>query len=380
MLDERLDQLNAEELKRYQRHLTLPEFGMTGQLKLKNSKVLVVGAGGLGSPVLLYLAAAGVGHISIIDFDKVEDTNLQRQVLFNTHDIGSNKARTAQQKLKELNPNIEVKAIATQLSVDNALDIIATQDLVIDGTDNFPTRYLVNDACAMLNKPFVYGSIFRYEGQVAVFNHNGGPDYRDLYPEPPAPEAVPNCAEGGVIGVLPGIIGSLQANEAIKILTETGETLSGKLLVFNLLSMENRTIKIPKRPDKKPVEHLINYDEFCGISNNQQENTPMVKEITVSELKQMQDNGEDFQLIDVREPHEFDIANLNGELIPLGTIADSTDKVNTDKKVVVHCRSGARSAQAVQFLQQKLGSDKIFNLKGGILAWADEIDTSMPKY
>ncbi|MTI22736.1 molybdopterin-synthase adenylyltransferase MoeB [Fulvivirga sp. RKSG066] len=371
--------LNTEELRRYQRHITLPNFGLNGQHKLKKSKVLVIGAGGLGSPILLYLAAAGVGHLGIVDFDEVDESNLQRQVLYTTNDIGENKALKAKEKLKALNPHTNVVEWQIKLDTENALEIIKEYDLVIDGSDNFQTRYLVNDACVICNKPFIYGSIFRYEGQVAVFNYKDGPNYRDLYPEPPAPESVPNCAEGGVIGVLPGIIGSLQANEAIKMLADIGDVLSGKLFIFDLLSMTNRTIKVAKRPDAPTIDHLINYDEFCGFTSRKTDTT-MVKEITVEELKSMRDAGEDFQLIDVREPHEFDIANLQGELIPLGDIPDNTDKIKTDKKVVVHCRSGARSAQAIQFLQQKLGTDNLYNLKGGILAWADNIDPTVQKY
>ncbi len=369
--------LSNEEHQRYQRHYVLPDFGTEGQLKLKNSSILVVGAGGLGSPVLLYLAAAGVGKIGIIDSDKLEVSNLQRQVLFNSDDIGKSKALTASEKIKKLNPYVQVTPYNEKLSTSNALEIISNYDLIIDGTDNFPTRYLINDACSIKGKPFVYGSIFRYEGQVAVFNFEGGVTYRDLFPEPPEPESVPNCETGGVLGVLPGIIGSIQANEAIKILTGVGEPLAGRLLIINSLNLESRIITVPKISSAPKIEQLINYEQFCGVSNQSED---MVKEITVSDLKAMMDAKEDFQLIDVREQHEFDIANLAGELIPLGNIPDATDKISTDKKVIIHCRSGARSAQAVQYLQQKLGTDNLYNLKGGILAWSDQIDPSIPKY
>lgn len=369
--------LSNEEHLRYQRHYVLPDFGTEGQLKLKNSSILVVGAGGLGSPVLLYLAAAGVGKIGIIDSDKLEVSNLQRQILFSSDDIGKSKALVASEKIKKLNPYIQVTPYNEKLSTSNALEIISNYDLIIDGTDNFATRYLINDACCLEGKPFIYGSIFRYEGQVAVFNFKRGPTYRDLFPEPPEPESVPSCETGGVLGVLPGIIGSIQANEAIKILAEIGEPLAGKLLIINSLNLESRIITIPKISNAPKIEQLINYEQFCGVTN---QSDVMVKEITVSDLKAMMDAKEDFQLIDVREQHEFDIANLAGELIPLGTIPDASDKIATDKKVIIHCRSGARSAQAVEYLQQKLGTDNLYNLKGGILAWSDQIDPSLPKY
>lgn len=369
--------LSNEENKRYQRHFVLPDFGVEGQLKLKKARVLVVGAGGLGSPVLLYLAAAGIGEIGIVDGDVLEESNLQRQILFDSNDIGKSKALIATEKVKSLNPHVKVTPIQEVLSTKNALEIIPNYDLIIDGTDNFPTRYLINDACVITDKPFIYGSIFRYEGQLAVFNYQQGPTYRDLFPEPPAPESVPTCETGGVLGVLPGIIGSMQANEAIKLLSGVGNPLSGKLLILNSLNAETRIITIPKISDAPKIEQLINYEQFCGITKKSE---PMVKEISVLELKAMIDAKEPFQLIDVREQREFDIANLNGELIPLGSIPDAVDKINKDKKVIIHCRSGARSAQAVQFLQQKLGHENLYNLRGGILAWADQVDPSMPKY
>lgn len=368
--------LTTNELARYQRHLTLPQFGKAGQEKLKASKVLVVGSGGLGSPVLLYLAAAGVGTLGIVDFDHVDETNLQRQVLFQQNDIGKSKARIAAEKLKALNPYIDVEVHETRLTSENALELLENYDLIIDGTDNFPTRYLVNDACTMLDKPFVYGSIFRFEGQVAVFNYQNGPTYRDLYPEPPEPESVPNCAEGGVIGVLPGIIGSMQANEAIKVLAEIGEPLSGKILIFDALSMQSRIIKINRNKNAPVIDKLIDYEEFCYGPKT----TKTMKEITVQELKSLQESGEDFQLLDVREPHEYDIANLNGELIPMQQVPEAGEKIAKDKKVIVHCRSGARSAQAIQYWETKYGLDNLYNLKGGILEWARQIDPEMQQY
>src|SRR5688572_17182338 len=375
---------NKKELERYSRHLIIPEFNIDGQRKLKSAKVLVVGTGGLGSPLLLYLTAAGVGTIGILDFDVVDDSNLQRQVLFSTDDVGKSKAKAAKEKLEKLNPHINLVVHDTKLTSANALDIIKNYDLVADGTDNFPTRYLVNDACVLLGKPNVYASIFRFEGQVSVFNYTDkagvtGPNYRDLFPEPPPPGLVPSCAEGGVIGVLPGIIGSLQANEVIKVISGVGDPLSGRLFLFDALAFETRVLKLAKDPEYRKITGLIDYEEFCGL--NQQENgKSSVKEITVSELKQLADNHADYQLIDVREPYEYDIVNLGGELIPLKTVEESIDKIRSDKKVVVHCRSGARSAKAIETLERKFGFSNLYNLKGGVLAWADEIDKSLPKY
>jgi sulfur-carrier protein adenylyltransferase/sulfurtransferase len=373
-----------KELERYSRHLIIPEFNIDGQRKLKSAKVLVVGTGGLGSPLLLYLTAAGVGTIGILDFDVVDETNLQRQVLFSTDDVGESKAKAAKKKLEKLNPYINLVVHETKLTSANALEIIKDYDLVADGTDNFATRYLVNDACVLLGKPNVYASIFRFEGQVSVFNYTDssgvtGPNYRDLFPSPPPPGLVPSCAEGGVIGVLPGIIGSLQANEVIKVITGVGEPLSGRLFLFDALAFETRVLKLAKDPDHVKITGLIDYDEFCGL--NQTENgKASVKEITAKELKQLADNHADYQLIDVREPYEYDIVNLGGELIPMKTVEESIDKIRSDKKVVIHCRSGARSAKTIETLERKFGFSNLYNLKGGVLAWADEIDTSLPKY
>jgi adenylyltransferase/sulfurtransferase len=379
---------SKEELERYSRHLIIPEFNIKGQAKLKESSVLVVGTGGLGSPLLQYLTAAGVGTIGIVDFDVVDDSNLQRQVLFSVDDVGKSKAETAAAKLKKLNPYIKFKVYNTQLTSENALDIVKDYDLVADGTDNFPTRYLVNDACVILGKTNVYGSIFRFEGQVSVFNHKlkdgeFGPHYRDLFPEPPPPGLVPSCAEGGVIGVLPGIIGSIQANEVIKVITGIGEPLAGRLFLFDALNFETRTVNVRKDPETPEIKELIDYVQFCGLGPNgsgEKKDNEMVKEITVLELSELKKNNEDFQLIDVRENYEYEIAHIDGELVPLGLVQSFADQISRDKKVVFLCRSGIRSAQAIRMLEKQYGFDNLYNLKGGILAWADQIDPSIPKY
>ena len=375
---------SKEELERYSRHLIIPEFNIEGQRRLKNAKVLIVGSGGLGSPLLLYLTAAGVGTIGIVDFDVVDETNLQRQVLFTVDDVGKTKSGSAIKRLRGLNPNVKFIEHNTRLTSDNALDIIAGYDVVADGTDNFPTRYLVNDACVILQKTNVYASIFRFEGQVSVFNYtdkagNSGPNYRDLFPSPPPPGLVPSCAEGGVIGVLPGIVGSLQANEVIKVITGIGDTLSGRLFLFDALTFETRTLKVHKDPTQQAIVKLIDYEMFCGIGQAE-DDKPNVKEITVQELEQLKDKGEAYQLIDVREPYEFEISNLKGQLIPLGQIEEHVDQINSNIKVVVHCRSGVRSAQAIESLEKRFGFKNLYNLKGGILAYADEIDNSLAKY
>jgi len=387
-------QFSKEELERYSRHLIIPEFNIEGQRKLKNARVLVIGSGGLGSPALLYLAAAGVGNIGIVDFDKVDASNLQRQVLFSMNDIGRPKVEAAKERLLGLNPFITVTTYNTHLNSSNALEIFKDWDVVADGTDNFPTRYLINDACVLLGKVNVYASIFRFDGQVTVFNYkdeNGvfGPNYRDLYPEPPPPGLVPSCAEGGVLGVLPGIIGSLQANEVIKVITGLGEPLVGRMFALDALTFELRTFKFrkdPKNPlngENPTITKLIDYEQFCGIPEQQKEEkrgSQGVKEVTVKELKEMRDRHEDFQLIDVREKFEYEIAHLDGELIPLNKILEAKDKISRDKKVVVHCRSGQRSANAIKALEQKYGFENLYNLKGGILAWAAEVDPRVPRY
>lgn len=372
-----------EELERYSRHLILPEFNIEGQRKLKNSKVLIVGAGGLGCPMLLYLAAAGVGTIGIVDFDVVDTSNLQRQVLFTVDDVGKSKALTAAKRLSKLNPDIHIETFNTKLTSENALEIIAAYDLVADGTDNFPTRYLVNDACVLLNKPNVHGSIYRFEGQVSVFNYQykdgtTGPQYRDVFPTPPPPGLVPSCAEGGVLGVLPGIIGSFQASEIIKVLADIGDPLAGRLFILDALTFETRTLKIRKNPNLVPVTELIDYADFCGISESP--NNEGIAEITVEELKALLDGGKhNFQIIDVRESYEYEIGNLGGLLIPLGELESRLDEISSSEKKIIHCRSGARSKKAIHKLQ-KLGFKNLLNLKGGVLEWAEKIDHSFPKY
>lgn len=364
---------SKQELARYARHFALPQFGMEGQKRLKNSSVLVVGAGGLGSPMLLYLAAAGVGRIGIVDPDVVDMSNLQRQVLYNIADIGKSKAETAREKLLAMNPHIDIQAFFMPLNRENALDLVAQYDIVADGTDNFQTRYLVNDACVLTGKVNVYASIFRFEGQVSVFNltKNGerGVNYRDLFPSPPPPGLVPDCAEGGVLGVLPGIIGSMQASEVIKVLTGIGEPLAGRLFVFDAADFTTRVLKISKNPNLAPITELIDYDMFCGFKPKNTEGALQdKKEISASELKQMIAENIDFQLIDVRESYEYEVANLGGMLIPLSTLKEKTDLISKDKQVVVHCKSGGRSAKAIAQLEA-LGFTNLWNLTGGIEAF-----------
>jgi molybdopterin/thiamine biosynthesis adenylyltransferase/rhodanese-related sulfurtransferase len=348
--------------------------------------VLMIGTGGLGAPLGLYLAAAGVGHLGLVDFDVVDSSNLQRQVTFTTSDVGKPKSEAAKARLSALNPMIEIQSFETRLTSDNALELFRDFDIIMDGTDNFPTRFLVNDACILLGKPNVYGSIFRFEGQATVFGYPGGPCYRCLYPEPPPPGLVPSCAEGGVLGVLPGIVGSIQAMEAIKLILGAGEPLVGRLLLFDALAMRFRELKLRKNPDcpmcgeHRTITKLIDYEEFCGIRG--EEAPPMtdgIPEITARDLKARQDRGDDLFILDVREPHEYQICNLNGKLIPLGELPRRVNELDSSREMVVHCRSGKRSADAIMFLQ-KAGFKKLLNLKGGVLAWADEVDPSMPKY
>jgi len=378
--------LSKEEILRYSRHLIMPEVGMEGQLKLKRARVLLVGTGGLGAPLGLYLAAAGVGTLGIVDFDKVDFTNLQRQVAFGTSDVGRPKIEAAAERLGNLNPEIQIKSYETQLTSENALEIFRDYDIIVDGTDNFPTRYLVNDACVLLGKPNVYGSIFRFEGQASIFGYPDGPCYRCLYPEPPPPGLVPSCAEGGVLGVLPGIIGSIQAMETLKLILKTGDPLVGRLLLFDALGMKFRELKLRKNPDcpvcgtNPSITKLIDYAEFCGIRG---EEAPVpqtsVPEITPRELKARLDRGDDLYVLDVREPHEYQICNIGGHLIPLGDLSRRANELDSAREIVAHCRSGKRSAEAAEFLR-KAGFKKIWNLKGGILAWSDEVDSSVPKY
>ena len=377
--------LSNEEILRYSRHLIMPEVGMRGQQKLKAAKVLCVGAGGLGSPLALYLGAAGVGTMGIVDFDVVDYTNLQRQIIHSTADVGRPKLDSAAEKIKAMNPFVNIRKFETRLSSDNALDLFQEFDIIVDGTDNFPTRYLVNDACVLTGKPNVYGSIFRFEGQVSVFATKEGPCYRCLYPEPPPPGLVPSCAEGGVLGILPGLVGVMQATEAIKLILGSGDPLIGRLLLVDALGMKFRELKLRKHADcpacgKHPtITKLIDYQEFCGIRGEEAPVEETMSEMQVEELKTRLERGDDLFILDVREPHEYDICNLGGYLIPLGEIPSRVHELDSSREIVAHCRSGVRSAKAVNFLRQA-GFKKVHNLAGGILAWADRVDPSMPKY
>jgi len=381
-------QFSKEELARYNRHIIIPEFGEESQLKLKAAKVLIIGSGGLGSPALLYLTAAGVGTIGIVDFDVVDDSNLQRQVLFDIHEIGKPKVEAAKRRLEALNPHVHFILHNTHINSGNALDIIKDYDVVADGTDNFPSRYLVNDATVLLDKPNVYGSVFQFEGQVSVFNYvsskgERGPNYRDLYPTPPPPGLVPSCAEGGVLGVLPGIIGSLQALEVIKIITGVGEPLSNRFFTFDALNFENRTFNIKRREDNplnglNPTIHeLIDYEQFCGMRAVEEK---PVKEITARDLYDWQVKGKPFKLIDVREPSEYKIVQIGGELIPLAKVSDHADQIPRDIDVVVHCKAGVRSLKAIRELEEKFGFSNLYNLKGGILAYIDQVQPELTRY
>ena len=380
--------LTNEEIQRYSRHLILPEVGMDGQLKLKQAKVLLVGTGGLGSPMALYLAAAGVGTLGLVDFDVVDVTNLQRQVIHGTRDVGRKKIDSAEATLREINPNVNIVRHEVALTSDNALDIIRDYDIVADGTDNFPTRYLVNDACVLLRKPNAYGSIFRFEGQASVFAMEDGPCYRCLYPEPPPPGLVPSCAEGGVLGILPGVVGLIQATEVVKLILGKGETLKGRLVLYDALNMKFRELKLRRNPecpvcgDHPTVTALIDYQQFCGIPQQaaaQKAETTLL-EIEPTELKQKIDRGDKFVLVDVREPHEWQIAQIpTAKLIPLGDVAKRMGELNPADEIVVHCRSGVRSAKAAQLMIES-GFKNVKNLKGGILAWSDKVDPSVPKY
>lgn len=356
--------LSSDELRRYNRHLLIPEFGHEGQERLKAARVLVIGCGGLGSPILLYLAAAGVGTLGIIDGDRVDESNLQRQILYGTDSIGKSKVEETAKRLQSLNPFCAIEPYFEPLTSQNALSILANYDLIVDGSDNFPTRYLVNDACVLLNKPLVYGAIYRFEGQVAVFNYQNSPNYRDLFPTPPSPELAPNCAEAGVLGVLPGIIGSLQANEAIKLLARIGEPLIGKLFVMDALTLTTRIIKIPRLPERPAIARLIDYDEFCGVKT-----TATETEVTTRQLAEMIENNAGFQLIDVRETHEYALDNLGGELMPLSHLVEFVDKISRTKTVIIHCQSGMRSQKAIKQLREGYGFTNLKNLTGGIAAF-----------
>ncbi len=382
-------ELSPEEMRRYARHIIMPEVGLEGQKKLKQARVLLIGAGGLGSPASLYLAAAGVGTLGIVDFDVVEYSNLQRQIVHGTSDVGRSKLESARARLLDLNPEIEIETHEARLTSENALPILEGYDIVVDGTDNFPTRYLVNDACVLLGKPNVYGSIFRFEGQASVFYAQEGPCYRCLFREPPPPGLVPSCAEGGVLGVLPGIVGALQANETIKLILGTGEPLIGRLLLFDALRLRFRELRLRKDPEcpicgpNPTVRELIDYEEFCGVRQAQAEEQRLqrgVPAITATELKARLDSGQRIRVIDVREPHEWNICKLDeAELIPLGSFPSRMNRLDSAEEIVVMCRSGVRSAHAVRLLQEA-GFRKVYNLEGGILAWSDEVDPSLPKY
>ncbi len=378
-------ELTREEFLRYGRHLIMPEVGLEGQKKLKSASVLIIGAGGLGSPLAFYLTAAGVGRIGIVDFDVVDFSNLQRQIIHTTNDVGRSKLESAREKLSALNPNVEIETYETRLTSENALEIIKDYDIIIDGTDNFPTRYLVNDACVLLGKPNVYGSIFRFEGQASVFYAKVGPCYRCLYQEPPPPGLVPSCAEGGVLGVLPGIIGTIQALEAIKLILGVGEPLIGRLLLFDALKMKFRELKLRKNPDcpicgeNPTIKELIDYEAFCGVTPEQVLRETGF-EITPEELKSKLDNGEDIILIDVREPHEWEINRIYGsKLIPLSKLPEKVNELDQTREIIFYCKMGGRSARAVQFLRE-LGFTRVKNLAGGIDAWIEKIDPSMPRY
>ena len=385
-----MNPFSKAELERYSRHLILPEFNIEGQRKLKQGSVLVIGSGGLGSPLLLYLAAAGVGRIGVVDFDRVDDSNLQRQVLFTVDDVGAPKAEAAAARLRALNPHIEIEVHDVQFTRENARELVRRYDVVADGTDNFPTRYLVNDACVLEGKVNVYASIYRFEGQCSVFNAptgdgERGPNYRDLFPSPPPLGLVPSCAEGGVLGVLPGILGSLQALEVIKVLSGVGEPLIGRLFLFDATTFTTRTVKIRKQPGNPLTgEHptqtdLIHYEEFCGIGAPEEE-AEVTREVTAEDLAQWQAEGKAHVVIDVREPYEYAIANIGGELVPLDTVSESLHRIPRDLPVVVHCRSGVRSARAIALLESEHGFANLHNLRGGILAWQAAVNPELARY
>jgi molybdopterin/thiamine biosynthesis adenylyltransferase/rhodanese-related sulfurtransferase/molybdopterin converting factor small subunit len=382
-----LPTLETSEYTRYSRHLILPEVGLEGQRKLKAAKVLMIGTGGLGSPLGLYLAAAGVGTLGIVDFDVVDESNLQRQIIHGTKDVGRPKIESARDRLLDINPNTKINAYETRLTGENALELFKEYDVIVDGTDNFPTRYLVNDACVLTGKPNVYGSIFRFEGQASVFWAERGACYRCLYPEPPPPGLVPSCAEGGVLGVLPGIVGSIQANEAIKVILGAEGILLNRLLLFDAWKMSFREVKLRKDKncpicgDNPTIKELIDYEEFCGLKTPVTEEENKLEEITATELNSRLNSGEDIQLIDVREPFEYEIAQIpNTKLIPLAQIVGRASEIDPSRTAVVHCKGGVRSAKAIEALKQNGFSGKLINLKGGISAWSDEVDASVPKY
>jgi molybdopterin/thiamine biosynthesis adenylyltransferase/rhodanese-related sulfurtransferase/molybdopterin converting factor small subunit len=380
-------ELTREEVQRYSRHLIMPEVGIDGQRKLKAARVLCVGAGGLGAPASMYLAAAGIGTLGLVDFDAVDASNLHRQVIYDTTDVGKRKLEAARDRLTAMNPSVKVVMHELALTSKNALDVLKDYDVILDGTDNFQTRYLVNDACVLLGKPNAYGSIFRFDGQASVFAVKGGPCYRCLYPEPPPPGLVPSCAEGGVLGVLPGVIGVIQATEAIKLILGSGQPLIGRLLLYDALQMRFRELKLrrdtecPICGDHPTIHALIDYDQFCGVvPAHAQPASAGVPEVTVEQMKAKLDRGEDFFLLDVREPNEYQICRIEGaKLIPLGELAQRTGELDPKREMIVHCKMGARSAKAVSLLQER-GFNRVSNLKGGILAWIDRVDPSQTKY
>lgn len=384
-----LPELTKDEILRYSRHLILPEVGMEGQRRLKDAKVLMVGTGGLGAPLGLYLAAAGIGKIGIVDFDVVDVTNLQRQVIHGTKDVGRPKIDSAAESMQDINPNLVIEKFEVALTSANALDIIKDYDVVVDGTDNFPTRYLVNDACVLLGKPNAYGSIFRFEGQATVFHHEDGPCYRCLYPEPPPPGLVPSCAEGGVLGILPAVIGSIQATETVKLILGKGQNLSGRLMLYDALNMKFRELKLRRNPecpvcgDNPTVTELIDYQEFCGIPQQaaaEAAEQETMGEITPEELKARMDNDDDIFILDVREPHEYEIAKIEGStLIPLGEVAQRVGELDATADIIVHCKMGGRSAKA-QGILKDMGFSRVTNLTGGILRWSEDVDSDIPQY
>jgi molybdopterin/thiamine biosynthesis adenylyltransferase/rhodanese-related sulfurtransferase len=383
-MNNELPELSNEEIGRYSRHLILDEVGMEGQRRLKGGSVLCVGTGGLGSPLLLYLAAAGVGRIGIVDFDVVDASNLQRQVIHGTSQIGVPKVQSARARILDINPNVQVDVYEEPLTADNALRILEPYDVVVDGTDNFPTRYLVNDACVILGKPNVYGSIFKFEGQATVFNYQGGPNYRDLYPEPPPPGLVPSCAEGGVLGILPGVIGVIQATETVKILLGKGTTLSGRLMLYDALNMKFRELKLRRDPDAKPITELIDYDFFCGLKAEYEQEVAVAEpfeRLDVHEIKRRMDAGWKPFVLDVRKPHEADIVSLDFRdlLHPHEAVAEIIDQLPRDQDILVHCKAGGRSAIAAAALAG-LGFTRVFNMEGGITGWAQQIDRTLPTY
>ena len=383
--EEELPTLSGEEYARYSRHLILPEVGLEGQRKLKAARVLMIGTGGLGSPLGLYLAAAGIGTIGLVDFDVVDESNLQRQIIHGTKDVGRPKIESARERLKDINPNVEIEAFETRLTSENALRLFKDFDVIVDGTDNFPTRYLVNDASVLTGKPNVYGSIFRFEGQASVFWAKRGACYRCLYPEPPPPGLVPSCAEGGVLGVLPGIVGTIQANEVIKVILGAEGILLNRLLLFDAWKMKFRELKLRKNLDcpicgtHPTITELIDYEEFCGL--NQPEETPVLEEITAAELNDLINSRSEIQIIDVREPHEYEIAKIpDTKLIPLAQVVSRAAEIDQSRTAIIHCKAGGRSAKAIAALRESGYRGKLLNLKGGITAWSDEVDASVPKY